>query len=302
MKLTGTLPTPAEPTPSPITPDLPATGPVVYESHSHTPLCKHARGEIEQYAAVAIEKDLAGLVVTCHNPMPHGYAAAMRMNPDELGRYVAAVDRARHRVEGRLDIRLGLEADFVPGYELDVEKQLGSYDFDFVLGSVHPQVPEYQERYYNGDTFAFQQMYFMHLADSAETGLFDSLAHPDLVKNLVPKRWSISKILDDVCVALDRIARTGVAMEFNTSGWRKPLAEPCPGPRILYEMARRRIPVTLGSDAHSPKRVGDGFHKALRLLQAAGYRHVSHFHQRQRIDIPIERALQSLAPVEPTPM
>ncbi|MEM9913797.1 MAG: histidinol-phosphatase HisJ family protein [Planctomycetota bacterium] len=272
----------------------------LYESHMHTALCKHAKGGIEQYAHVAEQRGLAGVIVTCHNPMPDGYAAPMRMDEAQLDEYAMYVERARHVMEGRVDVRLGLEADYVPGYEKYVEHQLSLYDFDFVLGSVHPQVPEYQDKYYEKDTFKFQQLYFQHLADSAETGLFDSLAHPDLIKMLMPRRWSVSKILDDVCKSLDRIAATGVAMEFNTSGWRKPMAEPCPGPRILYEMARRRIPVTLGSDAHSPKRVGENFRKALRLIQAAGYRKVSVFQQRQRHDLDIGTAYRQLMPSLPT--
>ncbi|MEM1108287.1 MAG: histidinol-phosphatase HisJ family protein [Planctomycetota bacterium] len=288
-------PTPEkEPTQQP--PRRPDTTQGLYESHMHTPLCKHAKGGIEQYASVAEQRGLSGIIVTCHNPLPDGYAAAMRMDEAQLDEYVMYVDRARHVMEGRVDVRLGLEADYVPGYEKYLEQQLAAHDFDFVLGSVHPQVPEYQERYYEKDTFKFQQLYFQHLADSAETGLFDSLAHPDLIKMLMPRRWSVSKILDDVCKSLDRIAATGVAMEFNTSGWRKSFGEACPCPRILYEMARRRIPVTLGSDAHSPQRVGENFRKALRLIQAAGYRKVSVFHQRQRQDLDIATAYRQLKP------
>lgn len=231
--------------------------------------------------------------------MPDGYAAKMRMDPDELDAYVAAVDRARAAFEGRVDVRLGLEADYVPGYEKQVELQLASHDFDFVLGSVHPQVPAYQDRYYAKDTFKFQQVYFQHLAESAETGLFDSLAHPDLIKHLMPRVWSVGKIMPDACRALDRIARTGVAMEFNTSGWRKPLGEASPHPRLLYEMARRRIPVTLGADAHSPQRVGYRFREALRLIQAAGYRHVSVFKQRKRQDLKIADAYRTLTAAKP---
>lgn len=228
--------------------------------------------------------------------MPDGYAAKMRMDPEQLDAYAQHVDRARQACEGQVDVRLGLEADFVPGYEGAVADQLAAHDFDFVLGSVHPQVPEYQARYYEKDTFKFQQLYFQHLADSAETGLFDSLAHPDLIKMLMPRRWSVSKIIDDVCHSLDRIAATEVAMEFNTSGWRRPMQEACPGPRILYEMARRRIPVTLGSDAHSPQRVGENFRKALRLIQAAGYRKVSVFKKRQRHDLDIAEVYRTLTP------
>ena len=48
---------------------------IVYESHSHTPLCKHAFGQPTEYAAVAEQRGLQGLIVTCHNPMPDGFSA-----------------------------------------------------------------------------------------------------------------------------------------------------------------------------------------------------------------------------------
>ncbi len=270
----------------------------LYDAHSHTPFCGHARGEIEDYAAVALQRGLTGLIVTCHNPMPDGYAANMRMREDQLDEYVLYVQRARRRFEGRLDVRLGLEADYVRGYENHVDQQLRRHDFDFVLGSVHPQVPEFKDAHFIGDTLAFQQVYFDQLAASAETGLFDALAHPDLVKHLMPRHWSVGRIIDDACRALDRIARTGVAMEFNTSGWRRPLVQASPCPRLLYEMARRRIPITLGSDAHSPGRVGENFEQALRQIQAAGYRHLSVFHQRQRKEVPLAEALACLKPAD----
>ncbi|MEM9883493.1 MAG: histidinol-phosphatase HisJ family protein [Planctomycetota bacterium] len=266
----------------------------LFDSHTHTTFCRHAQGAIEDYARAAARRGLAGLVVTCHNPMPDGYAADMRMGPDQLPDYVAAVAEARHRCESLAEVRLGLEADYVPGYEKHVERQLAEHDFDFVLGAVHPQVPAYQQKHYRNDTLAFAKLYFQHLAESAETGLFDALAHPDLVKQLMPRRWNVGKVMDDACRAFDRIAATGVAVEFNTSGWRKRLPEPSPGPRLLYEMARRRIPVTLGSDAHSPKRVGEHFRRALRLLDAAGYRRVSVFRQRQRIDLSLDAAHRGL--------
>ncbi|MEM7625118.1 MAG: histidinol-phosphatase HisJ family protein [Planctomycetota bacterium] len=276
----------------PSIPPKPAPG--LFDAHTHTPLCKHARGDIEKYATVALRRGLAGLTVTCHNPMPDGFAPEMRMDACQLDEYVMYVERARHVFEGRLDIRLGLEADFFPGTEDYVAEQLARHEFDFVLGSVHPQIPDYKERYFTGDLLAYQQQYFYSLAESAESGLFDSLSHPDMVKHLMPRHWSVSKILGDACRALDRIAATGVAMEFNTSGWRKPMNEASPGPRLLYEMARRRIPITLGSDAHQPQRVGGGFRKALRLLEAAGYRHVTVFKQRRPVAVPIAAAYTAL--------
>ena len=270
------------------------TGPVLIDGHTHTPRCGHARGTGDEYVHAALDAGLAGLAVTCHNPMPGGWGARMRMGDDELPAYVQDVRDLQRRWEGRADVRLGLEADFVPGKEDLVARQINAHNFDVVLGSVHPQIPEYRQRYWNGSTLDYQRTYFEHLAQSAESGLFDVIAHGDLIKQLMPQSWSLSRILPDIEAALDRIAATGVAMELNTSGWRKRLQECMPGPRILYELARRRIPVTLGADAHQPERVGENFDQALALLDAAGYRGVSYFRQRERHEVPMAAARKSL--------
>src|SRR5262245_30009329 len=88
--------------------------PLLYESHSHTPLCKHARGEPEAYAAVAEERGLKGIIFTCHSPMPNGWSASLRMAPEEFDTYVACVERARKTWAGRVDVRLGMESDYFP--------------------------------------------------------------------------------------------------------------------------------------------------------------------------------------------
>lgn len=265
---------------------------ILYESHMHTPLCKHAEGEPEEYAAAAEARGLKGIIVTCHNPIPGGWAAWVRMDPEELGTYVAMVERARRTWEGRVDVRLGMESDFVPGMEPWLEKLHASQPFNHILGSVHPQVPDYQEIYFRGDWFAYQKLYFEHLAQAAESGLFDTIAHPDLVKNLAPDEWKLERIWPYLLRALDRIAESGSAMELNTSGVNKLLPEMNPGPEILREMARREIPVVIGADAHVPERVADGYEDAMDLLEAAGYRKIHYFLERVRheVDIPVARA------------
>jgi len=274
---------------------------VLYESHSHTPLCNHAEGDPAEYAAVAQQRGLRGLIVTCHNPMPDGFSAAVRMREDQFDQYVRLVETTRNEWQGRLDVRLGLEADYFEGYESYLEKQLDSADFQFVLGSVHPQIDEFRDRYWNDDLLEVQRTYFQLLAKSAETGLFDSLAHPDLIKNFTSTAWVPEAILDDIRSALDRIAATGVAMELNTSGVNKTISEMNPFPGMLVEMHERGIPITLGSDAHQSDRVADRYEAALELLSQSGYTHVSQFLSRQRQEIPIATALDSLVePVYPT--
>jgi histidinol-phosphatase (PHP family) len=156
------------------------------------------------------------------------------------------------------------------------------------------QVSFYKARYFTGDHFEYQKLYFDHLAASAETGLYDTLAHPDLVKNEAPHEWDFARIQPHIERALDRIAATGVAMELNTSGLNKALPEMNPGPRMLRLMRERGIPVVLGADAHRPIRVGDRYAPALRMLAEIGFKTVSLFLERRRQEIAIADALASL--------
>jgi histidinol-phosphatase (PHP family) len=267
---------------------------VLYETHMHTPLCKHATGAPEDYARVAARRGLKGIIVTCHNPIPGGWGSNVRMDMAQFDDYVALVDVARQRMEGVCDVRLGIEMDYVPGQEKDIEALLERAEFNYVLGSVHPQTREYHARYYTGDPVAYQKLYFTHLVMAAETGYFDTLSHPDLVKNLFPSRWDPYLILSHIRECLDRIAKTGIAMELNTSGKYKDIQEMNPGPVILKEIHARGIPVVIGADAHAPVRAGDLFPDALRTLKDIGFKSVNIFLNRKRQEIPIAQALASV--------
>lgn len=270
------------------------TAPLLYESHCHTPLCHHAYGEPAEYAAMAERRGLKGIIFTDHCPLPDGFSASVRMAPEEYERYADMVAAAREQFAGRVDVRLGLESDYYPGVEPWLEKLHARHPLHHVLGSVHMQVREYRERYFTGDWFAYQQLYFQHQAEAAETGLFDTISHPDLVKNESPSEWHWTRIELFAARALDRIAATGVAMEINTSGLQKALPEFNPGLSMLELMHARGIPVVLGADAHIPERVAADYSGALHALQSAGYTEVSFFLDRQRQSVPITAALDSL--------
>jgi histidinol-phosphatase (PHP family) len=268
--------------------------PILYESHCHTPLCKHATGTPYQYAEAALDAGLKGIIFTCHCPLPDRVNADVRMAPSEYAHYHALIEAARDAFAGRLDVRAGLESDFYPGVESWLEDLHDRYPLHHVLGSVHMQMSHYRQRYFKGDMFAYQQIYFEHLAQAAETGLYDTLAHPDLVKNESPDEWNFGRIQPSIERALDRIAATGVAMELNTSGLNKAYPEMNPGPAMLALMRTREIPVVIGADAHRPERVGDRYREALRTLADVGYQEVSYFLERRRHTVPIAAALNSL--------
>jgi len=254
----------------------------------HTPLCKHAFGEPGDYAERAEEIGLDAIVFTCHSPMPDGFWPRVRMDVDQFDSYCDMVGAAAEAFEGRIDVGLGIESDWFPGMEGWLEELHGKVDLDHVIGSVHYFGPEYTSRFQAQDVHDFSKIYFDNLVASAETGLFDTLAHPDLVKNMALEEWDFERISDHIGQSLDAIAETGVAMELNTSGLNKPMGEMNPGDEMLTMMAARDIPLVIGSDAHVPERVGADFDLALDLAEGAGYADVQMMWGRCRQPISIQ--------------
>ncbi len=270
------------------------SGALFYDSHMHTPLCKHAWGEPEEYAAQAVKAGLKGIIFTCHCPMPDGFWPTVRMSESEMDVYLDLVQRTANAFKGKLDVCLGLESEYFPGYEKWLETMHQRASFDYILGAVHWQSKEYLNKFEVGTIENFRRSYFENLALSAETGLYDCLAHPDLVKNYHPDSWCFAIIKNTVTTVLDRIAKTGVAMELNTSGLNKSYSEMNPGNEMLRMMAERKIPIVIGSDSHRAPRVGEHFITALNNLAEAGFEHVSYFKKRQRIDLKISDVISSI--------
>jgi len=265
-----------------------------YETHIHTPMCGHARGSLGDYAEVARRRNLKGIYVTDHCPMPESYEHQGRIARDRLSEYVEMVVQAGRDWAGRVDVVLGIESDWLPGMEPWLERLHRQADFQYVLGSIHCHLPDYRRLYLTDNALAFQMQYFTHLAQAAETGLFDALAHPDLVKDIHPDQWQVSRLLTHLKTCLDRIASTGVAMELNTGAEKKALAEWRPGVEILKLMNERGIPVVIGSDAHEPEQVAKHLPSALNMLKEIGFATTSYYRGRRRLDVPIADAIASL--------
>ena len=114
----------------------------------------------------------------------------------------------------------------------------------------------------------------------AESGLFDILAHPDLVKKFsYAPEGDLDRFYDP---AIEAIAANGSVIELNTAGWHKPCAEAYPAPRFLELAASAGIGLVISSDAHAPAEVARDFPKARKLALAAGYRETQLFKNRQR--------------------
>ncbi|MFP6874412.1 MAG: histidinol-phosphatase [Verrucomicrobiales bacterium] len=271
-----------------------ARQPIYYDSHMHTPLCKHAVGHPVEYARIGKSKRLKGIIMTCHSPMPDGFSSSVRMAPEEFPDYVELVESATREMDGVIEVKLGLESDWFPGMESWLAELHCRAEFHYILGSVHPFIKEYKDIFFDGDPIAFQRRYFGHLADAAESGLFDCLSHPDIVKVMFAKSWNFSAGEDAVTDALRRISATGIAMELNTSGINKAYPEMNPGPEMLKMIGAFDIPVVVSSDAHRAGRVAADFDDAFTMLERAGFTEVSFFNERKRSDVLIDDVRSSM--------
>ncbi len=260
----------------------------------HTPLCKHAVGQPVEYARMGNRMGLKGIIMTCHSPMPGGFSSDVRMGIDEFPEYVDLVHSTNKEMDGAIEVKLGLESDWFPGMERWLDELHRKADFHFILGSVHPFTREYKEAFYHDDPAVFQSIYFSHLADAAESGLFDCLSHPDIVKVMLGDQWDFSSTRAEVDSALKRICSTGIAMELNTSGLNKTYPEMNPGKEMLEMMRELDVPVVVNSDAHTPERVASDFDIAFNLLADVGYLEISYFNERKRHNVLIDDARASM--------
>jgi histidinol-phosphatase (PHP family) len=191
-------------------------------------------------------------------------------------------------------LRLGIEADFVPGAEDRTESLLASRDFDYVVGSVHflgnraVDHEGYDVWEDDGDPDRVWTRYFETLAEAARSGLFDILAHPDLVKV-----WGKGRPVPDrdprffYEPAVEAIAESGIAVEVSTAGLRKPAEEIYPSRAFAEMCVEAGADFALSSDAHTPEQVGYGYDRAIEFLEGIGVDRISVFAGRTRSTEPI---------------
>ena len=192
-------------------------------------------------------------------------------------------------VRDETDLKLGIEADFVPGREDRMAALLDSRDWDYVIGSVH-FLGETAVDYDRYDVWTTGESadrvwrrYFEWLGEAALSGLFDVLAHPDLVKHWGRERpWPERDPRYYYELAMEGIAESGVAVEVSTAGLRKPVGEIYPARAFLEMVVDAGNPIALSSDAHVPEQLGYGYDQALELLDGLGVGELSVFERRAR--------------------
>lgn len=243
-------------------------------------------------------------------------AAAAAAGIEELGvsehvyRFRQALDLWRHPlwVENAHDdldaycafvrttsLKLGIECDFIPGTEERTAELLGARELDYVVGSVHfigegDNAVDHEgwDVWEGNDPDEIWRRYFEMLAQCARSGLFDILAHPDLVKV-----WGRARPLPEMDPrayyepAVEAIAESGIAVELSTAGLRKPVGELYPAREFAELCVEAGAPFALSSDAHLPEQVGYEYDRAVEFLDSLGVGEICVFEGRRRSLVPL---------------
>ena len=249
---------------------------------------------VDRYLAAAEEHGIAELGVSEH---VYRFAQALDVWDHPFWREQARDDLDAY-VEFVLTtpLRLGIEADFIPGAEDRIANLLDERAFDYVVGSVHflgnraVDHEGYDVWEDDGDPERVWSRYFQTLAEAARSGLFDILAHPDLVKvwgrgRPVPERDHRFYYEP----AIEAIAGSGIAVEVSTAGLRKPAKEIYPSRAFAEMCLEAGAEFALSSDAHAPEQVGYGYDEAMEFLDRLGVERLCVFEGRELRTEPIGR-------------
>ena len=261
--------------------------------HTHTSYCDGSSNP-EEYVLAALNAGLESIGFSGHSPVPFENNFAIR-DSESLAEYCSEINTLKKKYQGKINVYLALEADFIPGVTLDFKHFFDEYKLDYIIGSVHLVINErkflwfidgpYRDRWkkgleleFSGDIRKAVGAYYGQINQMIESQQFDVIGHLDKIKMhnqdeyfRETDAWYIKLFMETLELAKAR----NCIIEVNTRGLYKKRSNALfPGEMILEEMHKMNIPVTINSDAHKPEEVGLLLNEAAEVLLNTAYREV----------------------------
>lgn len=238
--------------------------------HSHTYRCRHASGTETEYIENALARGLKIFGFSDHTPQyfPGDYYSFMRMYPHELEDYCNTVRNLQNQYRGRIDIPLGLEAEYYPATWKEMLTRAQDAGIEYLILGQHWLDNEQGAHGSGGITVseALLKQYCHQVMDGLSTGVFTYLAHPDLFRYIGSK-----KIYRKHMGELVRFARQGnIPLEINLAGILCNKHYPCD--EFFALAAEEGCSVILGMDTHDPAHISlpEPEEKALDMVRHFG--------------------------------
>ena len=220
--------------------------------HTHTFRCGHAEGHERAYVEHAVAAGLQLLGFSDHTPqdyfddVPHD--RPIRMKPEELPGYADSVRSLAAEYAGRIDIHLGIEAEYYPKYFSRLLEMLRASRVEYMILGQHFLGNEVGDVYSGRKTEDPEVLrrYVSQVGEALDTGLFSYVAHPDLI-HFIGDEAVYREEMRRLCRAANE---TGTPLELNLLGIRED--RHYPNEAFWRVAAEEGCRVILGCDAHRP--------------------------------------------------
>lgn len=245
---------------------------MIYDSHVHTEFSADSEMKIGDALAAAKSQGY-GLVLTEHYDPDYPQGMIFEFSPED---YWKAYESLRGREDDLTSgLSLGVECGLIPDHREVLQDFIARAPFDQVIGSIHLVDGQdiYEKEYYTGrEKDAVFTRYFQVMADMVRDDPFiDTMGHIDYICRVAPyedpglEYGRYHEYIDEVLRAL---VETDTAMEINTRrfGDKSVLAELEPVYRRYRQLGGKLV--TVGSDAHTPDRVGKNIRLALDFAES----------------------------------
>ena len=222
--------------------------------HTHTVRCRHAKGDEAAYVKNAIARGLEIFGFSDHTPQyfPGDYYSTMRMLPEELAGYCDTVRKLKADYADRLQIHLGVEAEYYPLTFQEMLLRLQDAGVEYMILGQHWMGNEFDAPY-SGSAKEENDLkrYCDQVITAMETGKFTYFAHPDIV-GFAGDRKIYEREMRRLCRAsID----TDTPLEINFLGIAA--GRRYPNEAFWQLAAEEGCQVVFGIDAHTPEAVLD---------------------------------------------
>lgn len=249
--------------------------------HLHSKYSFDSNQTIEEIIQKAISMNLNEICLTEHisfDPEDTSY------NFFNFKDYENEIKSLSEKYYKKIIIKKGLEIGEYHLYKEDFDKYLKEHSLDFIIGSLHNlngkglrvNISE------NGVDYTYKT-YFKELLEFVQIGDFDVLGHLDIVQRYAFKEggvYNFEDYKDYIYDILKIIISRGKGIEINTSGLNNNLLFPKVEILHMYKDLKGEI-LTVGSDAHTTNRVGEGLNYAYDLLSKIGFKYIFTYENRE---------------------
>lgn len=258
---------------------------MIIDGHVHTPYCPHGSSDsFKAYVEQALKQGYQTITFTEHAPLPESFHDPVPDKDSGMKRslmesYIRDIQKIKKEYQKDIDILLGLEVDYIEGYQQQTSRFLSDYGDileDSVLSVHFLKGPSGRYHCIDFSESAFQkavedfgsvdkvyQAYFSTLEESIQADLGPNkparIGHMTLIRKFHHRFPSPAGWDESIPELLKLIKQKNYQLDYNGAGYYKPACkESYPPHSIATQAYQAGIPLVYGSDAHTSSAIGQG--------------------------------------------